>query len=349
MKCIVRNITAQVSRNPEFTIKGISFALGEGQILAVLGQSGSGKTSLLNALAGFLPVQHGAIILDDNTVSCASFCLPPIDRDMGIIFQDHNLLPHLTLFENITLGMEKQEIIERKKEISTMLGDLQLYHLQETLPHQVSGGQQQRVALGRAILHEKKLLLFDEPFSGLDRGRMIQLATTIRESVQKYKRIAILVTHHIEEAFLIADMIGVMNEGVMLEVSTPERMYHSPEKLSTAAYVGPVNVLKGERQSEHTLKTVFGSVKVVNSMQKADGEIQLLTRPDDYEITKGTDYIVDHVQFSGMSQTVRVKGKSMILEIALAHHRTLRRGDRVSVSLKNEHGYVAYGIDGEKL
>ncbi len=346
MKCIVRNINAEVSSQPSFSIRGISFALGEGQILAILGPSGAGKTSLLNAIAGFLPVQHGAILLDDQTVSCASFCLPPMKRNIGVIFQDHNLLPHVSLRENLTLGIDKTEAAERKKEIQAMLRDLHIDHLQESFPYQVSGGQQQRVALGRAILHDKKLLLFDEPFSGLDQARMVKLAHTIRESVKKYKRIAILVTHHIEEAFLIADMIGIMKDGQLLEVAVPEAIYHEPSRLDIAEYVGPVNIIEGTRESSTKIKTVFGSVQSAQHIPSSLKHVQLLTRPDDYKIVSGGKFTVDDILFAGMTQLVTLTCESMSVKVSLEHHQNIRAGDKAGVVLKNDHVYRAYDSNG---
>ena len=349
MKCIVRNITAVVSTQPPFSIRDISFALKEGQVLAIIGPSGAGKSSLLHALAGFLPVQHGAIILDDNTVSCASFCLPPQERNMGIIFQDHNLLPHLTLFENMTLGMGKEEVIEKSKEIRSMFADLQLGHLRDMLPQHTSGGQQQRIALGRAILHNKKLLLFDEPFSGLDRKRMIQLAQTIRESVTKYKRSAVLVTHHLDEALLIADQIGIMEEGSIREIALPDQVYHRPRYLSTAEYVGPSTVIEGKRKNKHSVNTMFGLVQTANPIPAAESTVKLLTRPDDYLISSGKEYMVSHILFSGMTQMVTVTSRKISMKVSLEHHMTVSQGDRVGVQLKADHPYVAYNPDGIQI
>jgi len=349
MSCIVRKITSTVSAKPPFELQDISFALKDGQIIAILGQSGAGKTSLLNALAGFLPVQRGAVILDDKTVSCSTYCLPPLDRNMGIIFQDHNLLPHLSLLENLTLGMEKQDVYRRKTEIQIMLEELQLTHLQKTLPHQVSGGQQQRVALGRALIHNKKLLLFDEPFSGLDQGRMVQLARTIRNSVQKYNRIAVLVTHHIEEAFLIADMIGIMKDGKLLEVSTPHIIYHTPSTLEIAEYVGPIHILAGEKESSTKVKTNFGSAGIPGRLPSSTKHIQLLTRPDDYTLIKGKQFAVQAISFLGMSQLVTVSNRTTTLQVSLEHHKSLCVGDMVDVKLSNKHPYVAYDMRGRKI
>ncbi len=349
MKCLVHNISAHVSEQPAFSIQDISFALSESQTLAIIGESGSGKTSLLNALAGFLPVHQGAVILDDKTVSCASYCLPPNERNTGMIFQDQNLLPHLTLFENIVLGMSKNQIQERKKEIDQLITDLCVGHHRDSLPEQVSGGQQQRIALGRALINNKKLLLFDEPFTGLDPHRTHTLARTINDSVKKYKRIAILVTHHIEEAFLIADMIAVMKQGRLLQVNTPEVIYHEPDSLEIAEYIGPVNKLPVSGVSNDTVQTEFGMVKLKYGVSSGNSPHSILTRPDDFEIHPGGAWTITDVIFSGMSNTVLVKKQNVELQISLLHHRELHIGDSVDVTLQKHHAYVAYDEFGNKI
>lgn len=349
MSCIVRNIQSRIGEDPPFEIKDISFALKDGQILSILGPSGAGKSSLLNVLAGFIPIQQGAIILDDQTVSCASYCLPPLQRNIGMIFQDHNLLPHISLVENLTLGLDTTEIQRRSKEIQSMLKDLQLSHLQKTLPHQVSGGQQQRIALGRALLHDKKLVLFDEPFSGLDRERMVKLAETMRASVLKYRRSAILVTHHIEEAFLISDMIGIMQSGRLLSIDTPDNIYHEPQSLTIAAYLGPVNILQARREKADTAKTTLGSVSIKNPVPSGVSRFQVLTRPDDFEMVKGNGFTVKERTFMGMSQVAVVSDGNISLEVNLEHYQHVKVGDHVGVNIREDHSFIAYDELGNKI
>lgn len=350
MKCLIHNISAFVSSTPPFSIEDISFALSEGQILAIVGESGSGKTSLLNALAGFLPVQHGAIILDDKTVSCASFCLSPLERNTAMIFQDQNLLPHLSLFENLVLGMEKREVKRQNIEISQLMKDLQLEKLKHSYPENVSGGQQQRIALGRALINDKKLLLFDEPFTGLDPHIIYTLARTIKESVKKYQRIAVLVTHHIDEAFLIADTIAVMKQGRVLQVNKPHIIYHEPDSLEIAKYMGPVNKIAAHASAPLTAKTDFGKVLVKYPVpQQNRQEFTILTRPDDYKICPGQVWKVEDVIYRGMNHIARIVKGAQEIQVFVEHNIPIKPGDRVNIELQNQHPYVAYDNKGNKI
>lgn len=349
MSFLVKTISAKVSDAPSFSLRDVSFSLKQGTILAVLGQSGAGKSSLLNALAGFLPIQHGAILLKNKTVSCASFCLPPLERNIGMIFQAHNLLPHLSLLENLTLGMKQDEVRTRKQEIRTLLQELDLVNLKDHLPHHMSGGQQQRVALGRALLHEKDLLLFDEPFSGLDHNRMVQLSETIKKSVIKYGKMAVLVTHHVEEAFLIADKVGYMEAGSMRILGTPQELYHAPPTLPLAQALGPSSVLSGVRVRSNSVKTALGIAKTVQKIPSSLRNVQMLTRPDDYELTDGSEFIVQEVVFMGMMQEVIASQNNLAVRILVPHHTTLSPGSHIGLSLRKDHPYCAYDMKGTLL
>jgi len=323
--------------------------LKHGTILAILGKSGAGKSSLLNAMAGFLPIQHGAILLENKTVSCASYCLPPLERNIGMIFQDHNLLPHLSLMENFTLGMSRDEIATQKKKIRTLLTDLDLTHLKHALPHQMSGGEQQRVALGRALLHQKTLLLFDEPFSGLDHDRMMQLAQTIKNSVTKYGKMAVLVTHHTEEAFLIADKMGYMEQGVLKVLSTPKDLYHAPPNLTIAQALGPTTILSGVRTGNNTVRTILGTVHTIQKIPGSQKNVHILTRPDDFELSIGSEFVVQDVVFMGMTQEVVVSHKDMKIRVLTPHHTPISTGSRVGLTIRNDHSFCAYDSRGALL
>jgi iron(III) transport system ATP-binding protein len=324
MKCIVKNVDVQIGLDPIFSLNNISFTLNGGEILAIVGESGSGKTSLLNVLSGFIPIQHGVVIIDNKTVSCASFSLPPIERNIGYIFQDQNLLPYLSLFENLTLGMNKKEKAARKKELFLLMRDLHLDKILHRYPHEVSGGQQQRIALGRALINNKKLLLFDEPFTGLDKNRMATLAESIRHLIKKYQKIGILVTHQIDEAFLIADKIAFLEEGSIKQVDTVENMYHKPQTIHIAKMLGPVNVIDGKFLKDHKVQTLFGKVNSVALMSEIslNQSVHILTRPDDYKIqvTAKGDFVVTNVLFLGMQKKITVSNGHLDINVHVDHH-----------------------------
>jgi len=345
MKCIVRNICLTVSDTPPFSLKDVSFSLSGGEILAVVGPSGAGKTTLLNALAGFLPIEHGAIILDNQTVSCATYNVSPNKRNVGYIFQEHNLLEHLTLFENLTLGMDTSQIKMQDEEIQSLMKELHIHTIQQHYPSGVSGGQQQRVALGRALLHNKKLLLFDEPFSGLDKQRMATLASNIRESVKKYKRIALLVTHQMDEAFLIADKVAILDEGVLLQVDSIVDIYQRPKSLFIAKLLGPTNIISATVKSKTRAMTKFGEVQF-HSTQTVVGsdKVLLLTRPDDWRIVKDVNGTgtVRKIMFMGMQYMITVSETKNQYQILANHDADFNLGDKVAISLTKNHPYRQY-------
>lgn len=349
MSCVVRTITAAVSQNPPFSLREISFSLKKGQVLAVLGPSGAGKSSLLAALGGFLPIQHGAILLDGQTVSCASYCLPPLKRNIGMIFQDHNLLPHLSLLDNLTLGMSRAERTARAAEIDGMLRDLDLDHLSGNLPHQASGGQQQRIALGRAILHDKSMILCDEPFSGLDHDRVHTLARTIQRSVQKYQRMALLVTHHIEEALLIADRIAVMQEGRLRAFGSTEEVYQSPPHLSVAGLLGNYNAVAARRLRARSVRTDLGDARTSHAVPMSQKNGFILARPDDIEITLGGNHVIEEVTFMGMTREAVACVGAERIRVALPHHQDVRVGSRVTAVIRHDHAYPFYDTEGKRV
>lgn len=355
MKCIVRNISVSMPQS-SFSLRGVSFSLSEGEILAIVGESGAGKTTLLNVLAGFLPIQHGVIVLDNVTVSCATFSLPPVQRNVGYIFQHHNLLPHRTIMQNVTLGMSDIECDERADEIALVLQELDIYALRGAYPPDVSGGQQQRAALARALLHNKKLLLFDEPFTGLDAPRMRQLAATIRASIKKHGRIGLIVTHHTEEAFLLADKIAIMKGGVLSPARPLAQMYHAPDSVETARALGPAYPLEGVIKRPGVAATDFGEVHIASRdtvlsdsdracpgmNPEAGARVVLHTRPDDYELELDSSarYAVVSVVFSGMHQLITVSDGTRLVDVLADHHEVYREGDRVRVRVRSDHPYV---------
>lgn len=216
-------------QGPRTVVQDLSLALPAGHIGCLLGQSGCGKTTILRAIAGFEPVRAGHIALDGTIISSESVLVAPEHRRVGMMFQDYALFPHLTAAENVAFGLRKlMNKAQRAARVKEMLDLVGLSATADSYPHEISGGQQQRVALARALAPSPDLLLLDEPFSNLDVDTRERLAFEVRDILKSTGHTAILVTHNQAEAFAIADRIGVMNEGKVVQWDTPYNLHHQP-------------------------------------------------------------------------------------------------------------------------
>lgn len=209
-------------------VRDLSLGLPAGHIGCLLGESGCGKTTVLRSIAGFEPVRAGHIALGGRVLSSATEQVAPERRNVGMMFQDYALFPHLTVSENVAFGLRKMERGARTARVSEMLELVGLAHVAASYPHEISGGQQQRVALARALAPSPELLLLDEPFSNLDVDTRERLAFEVRDILKTTGHTAILVTHNQAEAFAIADRIGIMANGEIAQWDTPYDLRHTP-------------------------------------------------------------------------------------------------------------------------
>lgn len=195
---------------------GFNLNVQSGEILGVLGPSGCGKTTLLRTIAGFQSIQGGHITLGERTLNNGHMMLAPEKREIGMVFQDHALFPHLSVADNIGFGLHKWSKSDKKARITELLNLIQLDNLGERFPHELSGGQQQRVALARALAPKPKLILLDEPFSNLDCALRHDLVKHTRDLLKKEHTAAILVTHDIQDAEGLCDRYGHLNDGQIM-------------------------------------------------------------------------------------------------------------------------------------
>ncbi len=221
----------------------INLEIQDGEILTMLGPSGCGKTTTLRCIAGFTIPNDGDIFLGDRNVTT----LPAEKRDIGFVFQNYALWPHMTVFDNLAFGLRLKHIpsSEIKTKIDRVLDMVQLGGFTKRYPRQLSGGQQQRIALGRALVIEPSVLLFDEPLSNLDAQLREEMRFEIRELQKKLGITAVYVTHDQAEALALSDRIAVMNKGVITQIGTPEQIYSQPSNRFVAGFIGLSSFVEG--------------------------------------------------------------------------------------------------------
>ncbi len=222
----------------QVVVDGLSLSLHAGEIGCLLGASGCGKTTVLRTVAGFEPIHAGRIALDGKTLASTDTMLPPEQRRVGMMFQDYALFPHLDVAGNVGFGLSRQPRGERNRRVAEVLSLVGLDDCSGRFPHELSGGQQQRVALARALAPAPSLLLLDEPFSNLDVGTREHLAAELRTILKGTGTTVLLVTHDQAEAFAMADRIGVMRSGRLLQWDTAQALYRKPADRHVADFVG---------------------------------------------------------------------------------------------------------------
>jgi multiple sugar transport system ATP-binding protein len=217
-------------------VNNLNIEVGDKEFLVLVGPSGCGKTTALRCLAGLEEISEGEILIGDRVVND----VPPKDRDIAMVFQSYALYPHLSVFDNMAFGLKlrkvpKDEIKRRVYEAADILG---IRDLLDRKPRQLSGGQRQRVAVGRAIVREPKVFLFDEPLSNLDAKLRVAMRAEISKLHQRLQTTFIYVTHDQTEAMTMATRIAVINKGVLQQLDTPQNLYDRPNNLFVAGFIG---------------------------------------------------------------------------------------------------------------
>lgn len=271
-----------VKKYGDFTaLKGVNLEIKPGEFFTLLGPSGCGKTTLLRMIAGFNSIDGGAIYFDETMINN----LDAHKRDIGMVFQNYAIFPHLTVEENVAYGLQAKKV--PKNEIKTRVAEalklVQIEKLKDRRPNELSGGQQQRVALARAFVIEPSVLLMDEPLSNLDAKLRVQMRTIIKKLQRRLGITTIYVTHDQEEALAISDRIAVMKDGNIMQVGSPEKIYKKPENNFVAGFIGVSNFIpcevEGEKESAKiTVENAFALEKALKS--NYTGKAILSVRPE---------------------------------------------------------------------
>jgi len=232
-------------------LKGINLDINDGDFLVLLGPSGCGKSTLLNTIAGLETSNSGDILIDDYRVND----MEPSDRDIALVFQSYALYPAMTVKGNVTFGLEqrktpKDKIDEALNRVSSLL---KINELLERKPSQLSGGQRQRVAMGRALVRDPKVFLFDEPLSNLDAKLRVEMRREIKKLHQNLKTTVVYVTHDQTEAMSLGTNIAIMNHGVIQQCDTPKNIYNTPSNIFVADFIGSpsMNLIKGKLSNQN--------------------------------------------------------------------------------------------------
>jgi iron(III) transport system ATP-binding protein len=329
--------------NGQLIVNEVSLRLAEGTIGCLLGASGCGKTTLLRGIAGFEAVSGGSIHIDGQPVSAIDLHKAAEQRKVGLVFQDYALFPHLSVAGNIGFGLQALARGHRETRIDEVARLLKITDLLDAWPHRLSGGQQQRVAIARAIAPRPRILLLDEPFSAMDVGLREQIAREMRHVLRQDGITAVLVSHNQHEAFAMADQIGIMQTGNLLQWDTPFRVYHQPVDPYVASFVGEGVLLNGSVRADGSIETELGQIDNIDSRYVAGSRVVVLIRPDDIVHTEDSSLqaVLIEKSFRGASwlYTLGLESGARVLSLVPAHHEH-QPGEKIGLRLDLEHHVV---------
>ena len=324
----------------------VSLRLMQGEVLSILGASGCGKTTLLRIIAGFETVDGGELYLQSNLVSGARHHQPPERRNIGMVFQEYALFPHLTVAQNVAFGLHGISKDERRRRTQDALELVRLDTMGARYPHELSGGQQQRVALARTLAPSPIAVLLDEPFSNLDAGMRQDVRQEVEAILRSKGIAAMFVTHDREEAFAFADRVGVMSAGRLEQVDTPGELYRTPIRPEVARIVGDCDFLSGVAHGE-AAQTEVGRLPVVYSSNPVSNgtELMLMVRPQDMVVKSSEtgDCVIVAMEYRGGETMLTVRMPSgRTLRCRQVGFSDLMRGARVSFAPRDSTPFLAF-------
>ena len=324
-------------------VRDVSFRVEPGEFVTLLGPSGGGKTSTLRIVAGFLVPDEGCVRLAGERVDT----VPPYERDIGMVFQNYALFPHMTVFDNVAFGLRMRRVTRRAiaPRVDEALALVRLEGYATRYPHELSGGQQQRVAIARALVIRPSLLLLDEPLSNLDAALRASMQVELRSIVERVGVTTLYVTHHQEEALSMSDRIIVMSQGAIEQIGPPAEVYRMPRSEFVAGFLGRSNLLRGRVRAHAgdlvAVDTDTGLTVSVAGAGTAPGEdVVLLLRPELVDITPpgrtGTNCfegVVSCAAYMGafVEYIVDTAGHAILVHAPATPQPQWKRGDKVTV------------------
>jgi len=334
----------------EMAVEDCSLSVREGELLTLLGPSGCGKTTTLRMIAGLERPSSGEIAIGGETVADGETFVAPEDRDVGLVFQDFALFPHLSVEENIAFGLQDHQQSRKSEIVQELLDLVNLSEHREKMPGQLSGGQQQRVALARSLAPEPDVLLLDEPFSNLDVRLRVEMREEVRRILKAAGVTAVSVTHDQEEALSISDRVAIMNDGQIEQIGKPELVFENPESRFVASFLGRASFLTGRVRGD-VVDTPLGTIETEQlhgPIAAYDGaEVDILVRPDDLEAVPANEATADgevvHRQYNGPSFVYRVELTNGTPVRCLHNHATtFEFGESVGVNILANHSLAWY-------
>ncbi|WP_343079579.1 sn-glycerol-3-phosphate ABC transporter ATP-binding protein UgpC [Ostreiculturibacter nitratireducens] len=338
-------------------LHGIDIEIGDQEFVVLVGPSGCGKSTLLRMIAGLETVTSGEILIGDRVIND----VPPKDRDIAMVFQNYALYPHMTVFENMSFSLrlrrQPKNVIDGK--VREAADILNLSKFLERSPRQLSGGQRQRVAMGRALVRDAEVFLFDEPLSNLDAKLRVVMRTEIKALHQRLRTTSVYVTHDQIEAMTMADRIVVMNAGRVEQIGTPLELYDSPANMFVADFIGSPSMnfihgrLRKSAEGAH-LECADGTPLAVPAATGAtDGQpIVLGVRPEHLRLASGSEgyeAIVDVVEPTGPNLQVYATLAGVPVCAVFNERHDFRPGDRVRLNFAEGHIHLFDEANGTRL
>lgn len=336
----IENLRFAYSHGP-LVCDDVSLTLEDGEIGCLLGPSGCGKTTVLRCISGLERIQSGRIALNGTWIADANHHVPAEQRKVGLVFQDYALFPHLSIADNIAFGLRDLDRAQKQARVAELLDLIRLPGLQDKYPHELSGGQKQRVALARALAPRPRLLLLDEPFSNLDVEMRDRLGQEVRQILKSVNTSALLVTHDQNEAFAMADRVGVMRAGRIEQWDTAYNLYHRPATRFVANFVGHGVLIDGQVNDQDKIDTELGALPHCANCELHEGQdVQVLLRPDDilHDDASPLGAEVAHKAFRGADilYTLKLPSGTKVLSLVPSHHNHAL-GERIGIRLEIDH------------
>ncbi|MEQ9332777.1 ABC transporter ATP-binding protein [Thalassobaculum sp.] len=293
-------------------VDGVSVSVAPGEVVCLLGPSGCGKTTVLRIAAGLEPLQEGVIRLSGVTVAGVGVEVPPERRGVGLVFQDYALFPHLDVLENVGFGLSGWTAADRRSRAEEVLRQVGMIDYARSFPHELSGGQQQRVALARALAPRPRVVLLDEPYSGLDARLRDRVRDEVLHILKASGSACLMVTHDSEEAMFMADRIAVMRDGRIVQEGTPVELYCEPVDAFVASFFGEVNRIDGVVRSG-SIETPIGIVPARGLPEGTAATV--VVRPEGVKIQPWAPVYSDDP--GGVVEQARLLGRTSLVHMTI--------------------------------